>query len=945
MKHFSFCLLALVLCSFTNIKNENNVKIKTPDLSERKTAKIQLDNGLQAYIISDPGAEQSAAALAVTAGSWQDAEQYPGIAHYLEHLLFLGNEKYPEEDQFMGYVKSNGGLVNAYTASDRTVYMFSINNNAFDDALDQFSHFFIDPLFNPSGVKRELHAVDQENAKNIENDGWRGWMIFKATGNPNSPNAKFSTGNAETLGKIPPSEVRKWWEEHYTASQMHLVVYSNQPLDELTKIVNQDFASIAKRQVDNEIANVPLTSNHQMGHMFYIEPIKDLRQLSLSWELPAWAFENQGEKIPQIIAYVLGNGSENSLYESLKSEGLAEGVSAGDERLSEKSAIFEINVSLTKEGVKKVDTVIERCFQTLALLKETGIPESLFNDQAKLAKINYQWQTRPNPFNYAMSIAGELPYENLSTFPDQTIFYESYQPKKIKKLLKSLKPTNCLYTLMAPAKLTGIEPNRQEKWLGGKYAVRPIPEQSLNTLAHAQPNPSIGLPALNPYTPKDLTILTRSKKASPIKLYDDRQGILYYSDAANFQVPDVAWTVNLKSPLIDGTPKHTVLISLFERAVYEQLASPIFYASHAGLNLATSTSNFKLSFQLSGFSEKAHLLLQDALANTKEIKTSEAQFNIYKESLLSQIQNAQKSMPFRMAHSLLSSLIYNDNPMLKSQEKALKKVTYEDFKEFSKALTQQLYTEAMLTGNLSEADAKDIWTNIHATLQPREYPINDQHEKKVFILGNQNGPYAINESTEMQGNVAMLLIEQGTFSYKRAAAQEILGTALSDDFFKTLRTEQQTGYIAKGWNRRVANELLQFFAVQSATHDPDDLLARFELFLETFVKDFHNEFSEERFTQMQQSVVTTLTNPPTNLFEYENRMNTLAFDKDADFKYFDNIAKAAQELTYDEIHQYAVEFFSRSNKKRLALLLEGAPTNNQFSYKEVTALSLKKWQK
>ncbi|MCP5492595.1 MAG: insulinase family protein [Chlamydiales bacterium] len=945
MKRFSYCLVALILCGFTNIKNENTVKIKTPDLAERKTAKIQLDNGLQAYIISDPGAEQSAAALAVTAGSWQDSEQYPGIAHYLEHLLFLGNEKYPQEDQFMGYVKSNGGIVNAYTSTDRTVYMFSINNNVFDSALDQFSHFFIDPLFNPSGVKRELHAVDQENAKNIENDGWRSWMIFKATGNPKSPNAKFSTGNAETLGKIPPSEVRQWWEEHYTASQMHLVVYSNQPLDELIKVVNEDFGPIANRKVDNEIANMPLTSEHQMGHMLYIEPIKDLRQLSLTWELPAWAIENQGEKIPQIIAYVLENGSDNSLEASLKRDELAEYVSAGVEPLSKTTAIFELNVALTKQGVIEVDTVIDRCFQTLALLKENGISQSIFDDQAKIAKINYQWQTRQNPFHYTMDIAGKLPYENLSTFPASTDFYTSYQPKKISKLLQSFTPSTCVFKLVAPATLTGIEPNREEKWLGGKYAIKPIPDQTLVALAHAEPNPAIGMPAPNPYIPEDLTILTRSKEQAPIKLTDDSKGVMYFSDAANFPVPEIAWTISFKSPLIDGTPKHTVLTSLFTRAFQDQLTSPLFYASNAGLNLSIYSKDLKLTMQLSGFSPKAHLLLKDALTNIKELKPSEAQFNIYKESRLSQIRNAQKSMPFSMAIAQMHSLIFNDFPMLKAQEKALEKITYNDFLEFAQTLTQQLYTEAMLAGNLSETDAKNIWHDINKALSPRDYPLADQNEKKVFLLSNQNGPYAVNETTEMQGNVAMLLIEQGAFSYKRAAAQEILGTALSEDFFKTLRTEQQTGYIAKGWSSRVADELLQFFSVQSATHDPDDLLARFELFLETFVKDFHTQFSEERFTQMQQGVVTTLTNPPTNLFDYENRMNTFAFDKEADFQYLDNIAKSAQELTYDEIHEYALEFFSRSNKKRLALLMQGAPTSSQFTYKEVTALSLKKWQK
>ena len=62
--------------------------------------------------------------------------------------------------------------------------IFSINNDAYKGAIDRFSHFFIDPLFHPSSIGRELHAVDQEHAKNIEHDGWRGYMILKRDRQP-----------------------------------------------------------------------------------------------------------------------------------------------------------------------------------------------------------------------------------------------------------------------------------------------------------------------------------------------------------------------------------------------------------------------------------------------------------------------------------------------------------------------------------------------------------------------------------------------------------------------------------------------------------------------------------------------------------------------------------------------------------------------------------------
>ncbi len=936
---FNLCALLSFVCppkGYIDIKDQNPVHIQTPDLKKRQTAKIRLCNGLSAYIISDPGADQSAAAVAVTAGSWLDPKEYPGTAHFLEHLLFLGNKAYPEEDEFMGYIQSNGGLVNAYTASDRTVYMFSVNNNAFDGGLNRFAHFFIDPLFDPSGVGRELHAVDQENAKNIENDSWRWWMILKETGNQNSPNATFSTGNAKTLGQIPPNEVRKWWEDHYSADKMHLVIYSNQPLDQLKERVLKDFGQVAKRPVDDHLADVNLLSPSQEGHIFYIEPVRDVRDLTLTWELPDWAAKDIGAKYPQLLAYVLGNGANNGLESLLKKQGLAEGVSGDVMRLSQDKALFMLSVDLTRDGVKNRDAVIQECFDYLHMLQETGIPEYIYRDLQKMALINYEWQTRQSAFNYVQTIASQLPYENLATYPSKTIFYDHYNPKRTKALLNTLTPKNCFFSLVAPTSLTGISPDHQEKWLGGKYAVQNISVNPAKNLAQ------LGLPKQNPFIPTQLQILPKQRTSkTPTLIANDAFGMSYYTDASEFPVPEVAWAISLKSPVIDGTPKHSVLLDLFTRTANEKLTSELFFAAFAGLNGSIGSANLKLTLQVSGYSNKAQNLLDEMINVLKNAKPTAAEFAIYKESLLTTYANNQKAMPFMQANDLMASVIYNDSPTSKNLYDALSKTTYQDYLEFADALTKQLYAETLFAGNLTESDAEHIWKHISNTLSGLSYPKDEQHTKNVFVLNDKGGPYAISQSTPMQGNATLLLIEQGSFSYKNRAAQEILGTALSDGFFKELRTKQQTGYIAKGWKRDVSDELLQFFAVQSATHGPDDLLSRFELFLENFVKDFGNEFSEERFEEVRKGVLTTLTNPPTNLDDLTSRLYTFAYVKDGDFDYLKNTAKAAKEMTYDEIHDYALEFFSRQNKRRLAILLQGAPTGAAFTFQELSPMALK----
>ena len=148
------------LCSETidygieEIKDASNLAILNPDLAERKVAKLRLVNGLEVLLVSDPKADQSAAALSVEVGSWDDPKQYPGMAHFREHVLFMGSHTYPSENEFSKMIADHNGQTNAYTGSDRTVYRFSCKTEGFLAILDRFSHFFIDPLFDPSGISR-----------------------------------------------------------------------------------------------------------------------------------------------------------------------------------------------------------------------------------------------------------------------------------------------------------------------------------------------------------------------------------------------------------------------------------------------------------------------------------------------------------------------------------------------------------------------------------------------------------------------------------------------------------------------------------------------------------------------------------------------------------------------------------------------------------------------
>ena len=129
-----------------------------------------LSNGLKVLLISDPDTNKSSAALGVNIGHLVDKKDEQGLAHFCEHLLFMGNKRYPLANEFDDYITKNGGLYNASTLGDRTIYYFDVNNEAFEGALDIFSEYFISSTFNESTIEKEIHSIDNEFSNNSNND-------------------------------------------------------------------------------------------------------------------------------------------------------------------------------------------------------------------------------------------------------------------------------------------------------------------------------------------------------------------------------------------------------------------------------------------------------------------------------------------------------------------------------------------------------------------------------------------------------------------------------------------------------------------------------------------------------------------------------------------------------------------------------------------------------
>ncbi len=142
--------------------------------------------------------------------------------------------------------------------------------------------------------------------------------------------------------------------------------------------------------------------------------------------------------------------------------------------------------------------------------------------------------------------------------------------------------------------------------MDAEYTVQPISEETLSDWKDIQLNPHIQIPPRNPFIPKNLTLLPALSEtdAPPSPLVQNENATIYFKQDSQYKVPTAVSTFSLKTPLLDGSPKSSVLFDLYLYSLVEQLESPLSFAQAAGLNLMVAQQDLKVILTASGYSDK-----------------------------------------------------------------------------------------------------------------------------------------------------------------------------------------------------------------------------------------------------------------------------------------------------------------------------------------------------
>ena len=902
MSRFSSALLLLIpvlglaACTRGPEMVPQPVALAKHPLDQSEVRHFVMDNGLKVLLVSDPRFNKSAAAMYVGVGTLSNPKERMGLAHFLEHMLFMGTEKYPEVDEYLQYINENGGSRNAYTTEDHTAYYFEINHQAFEGALDRLSRFFIDPLFSAEYTERELQAVHSEHQKNLENDSRRRWQVQRTFYREDHPAHTFGTGSLETLQDTRREELLDFYHDQYSANRMALALLGKTSLDSLEQWARLYFGPVADRGLPPVTFDPVYLPEKATFRLISLEPIKELRTLELEFPLPVSLRAHYRSKPATLLGSLVGHEGKGSLLALLKQEDLATGLSAGGFDITDDYGAFSINVDLTPQGLEDYRDVVRLCLSYIALLEREKYPSHYFGELKTKARLDEVYSNRGEGAGYARRLANQAADYPLEIAARVSYIYEREDPQAYRQVLSYLRPDNMMVTLMAQ----GVPTSETEPFYGTQYSYAED-DSFYQEILHQDVHPALHLPEPNPFTPRRAAIPDRLPKEDviPTKILDEEGLALYHAEDFEFLRPKVTLHYKLRFPAELMGLRRKVLLDTYTASVNESLNELAYPARIAGLSYSFASGYEGVYFTVSGFDESAPRLFDSVLDHMLNLRLTEERFAALKDRIVRKLRNFPKQDAHRIAQSY-NNEVFNRLSYTPADRLAIaEQLSLKDIRQFAARLYGQVFIEALAHGNISAEKAVELTRRLQQRLGVQ--PVDHQATFTQTYLAQPDPEVFVRvEKLEVNNSCFWREYAAGPNSPHNRGIALILKGFMRSPFFTEMRSNQQLGYIVWAGPTTRRDNLLLYFIIQSATHPADDLEDRADAFIATYAQ-LLRDLPAENFAALKAAAEEEVKEKSKSIAEKAGKFNTLAFDFDADFERDRKTLVELESITQQEV--------------------------------------------
>ena len=891
---------------------------------------ITLLNGLRVLLIHNQESDKSAAALAVNTGHFNDPKDRQGLAHFLEHMLFLGTKKFPDGSEYQKFINQFGGSNNAWTATEHTCFFFDIHAEQFEKALDRFCQFFISPLLSDEFVATERVNIEAEFKLKLKDDIRRLYDVHKETINQAHPFSQFSVGDLDTLADRENQNIRDelsaFFETYYCADYMTLAIEGPQTLAVLEKLANQYFSPIKSAKEPIAPINQPLYLPEHQSIQILVKPVKNDHQLIISFAMESIDKYYQS-KPESILAYLLGHEGKGSILSLLKQKQWAMSLTAGSGINGSNFKDFNISISLTPLGEANINNIVSIVFSYIELLKSNKIPNHYYEEKQAIAELSFQYHEKSRAIDNVSQLV-----LNMQHYPPEDYIFGDYimsgmNDAHINKLLGYLSADNLRITYISQ----NNNFSQTSFWYQVPYQVDKISPELLEQWRIPTKNNALYLPSKNPYIVGNPHIFKNENIAKQPELLEKNEGItIWYKQDTTFKVPKGYIYVGIDSPFSIANTQNIAMTRLFVDLFTDTVTEENYDAELAGIHYSLYAHQGGVTLQLSGISDKQSDLLSVLLARLQDHESCEQHFELFKQQLIKHWQNADKSKSISQLFSTLSSMMQPNNPNGEALAQSLSKVSFEDYQLFCQNLFNEITIETLIHGNWLLEHAHIIKNTIKDAFQQAchsknavKCPVVDISDQHTLIM-----PITLNE----HDHATVIYTPLVDRFDKTIALTMVTSHLLSPLFFQKMRTEKQYGYLVGVGYVPINRYPGIAFYIQSPHTDAVTLSLAIDDFVTHCLAEI-NEISKDDWQHLIHGLAGQLQENDSSLRIKSQRFWAAICNKDELFAHKLQLVEAILSLTLQDISQFIRQKLRPSaDPDRIILLSQQQPSTNKESH-------------
>lgn len=316
-----------------------------------------LKNGLKVIYVEDHSSPVATFQVWYKVGAIDEPEGKSGISHLLEHLMFRGSKNYPG-NVFSKIVQSQGGIDNAFTTKDYTVYFQKHSPLKLQTSIDLESDRMANLLFNLEDFELEKKIVLEERRQRYE-DNPESLIMEEVIGIAfkQHPYRKPVIGWSQDIQNITLNDIKNYYHEYYCPRNAFIIVAGDIKAMEVREKIKEKFENISSCDVPpRKIFYEP----KQYGEKRVIlKRQTHLPMLVMAYKVPA--YPDRDSLSLEILSTILGEGKSSRLYRRLVNEtALAVDVSTGNSALSRDGFLFFIVVSVKEvDKIKEVEKIVK----------------------------------------------------------------------------------------------------------------------------------------------------------------------------------------------------------------------------------------------------------------------------------------------------------------------------------------------------------------------------------------------------------------------------------------------------------------------------------------------------------------------------------------------------------------------------------------------------------